>query len=60
MSSQEAEPTPPIEPEADDCCGSGCVRCVFDIHEEATDRYREALAIWRKRQLDSGDPKRNT
>lgn len=51
MSAEETKPTPPIEPEADECCGSGCVRCVFDIHEEATDRYREALAIWQKRQL---------
>jgi hypothetical protein len=43
-------PTPPVEPDAADCCGEGCARCVFDIYEEALARYDAALAAWRARQ----------
>jgi len=42
-------PVPPTEPDAADCCGEGCVRCVYDIYEEALERYRTALAAWRSR-----------
>ncbi|XP_061175045.1 NADH-cytochrome b5 reductase-like [Saccostrea echinata] len=34
-------PCPPLKPEDTDCCGSGCVPCVFDI-------YEQDLKIWRK------------
>lgn len=46
-----ADPAPqrPPEPDAMDCCGEGCPRCVFDIYEEALDRYQAALAAWRER-----------
>lgn len=46
----EVEPKPqaPTEPDPLDCCGSGCVRCIFDVHEDAMLRYREALAEWEK------------
>jgi len=46
----EAPPTPPVEPEALDCCGEGCVRCVFDVYDEALQRYRSAMAVWNARQ----------
>jgi Oxidoreductase-like protein, N-terminal len=42
-------PTPPVEPDAADCCGEGCTRCVFDIYEEARARYDESIAAWRLR-----------
>jgi hypothetical protein len=42
-------PLPPDTPEAADCCGEGCVRCVFDVYEEALERYEAALAAWRVR-----------
>ncbi|HWU75162.1 MAG TPA: oxidoreductase-like domain-containing protein [Rhodanobacter sp.] len=45
----DPEPTPPPEPDAADCCGEGCVRCVYDIHDEAMERYRMALEAWRSR-----------
>jgi hypothetical protein len=47
-----ADPPPvrPAEPEAADCCGEGCVRCIYDIHDEKLERYREALGRWRARQ----------
>ena len=43
-----ADPAPsrPPEPDAADCCGEGCVRCVYDIHEEALERYQRALDAW--------------
>jgi Oxidoreductase-like protein, N-terminal. len=42
-------PLPPGAPEAADCCGEGCARCVFDVYEEALERYEAALAAWRVR-----------
>ncbi|MEP7186553.1 MAG: oxidoreductase-like domain-containing protein [Rhodanobacter sp.] len=43
-------PVCPVEPDAADCCGEGCVRCIYDIHDEKMERYREALERWRARQ----------
>lgn len=34
-------PAPPLKPEDSDCCGSGCVPCVFDI-------YEQDLKIWKQ------------
>jgi hypothetical protein len=42
-------PVRPAEPDAADCCGEGCVRCVYDVYEEALERYEAALAAWRIR-----------
>lgn len=46
-----ADPPPlrPPEPDAAECCGEGCPRCVFDVHAEALERYRAALAAWQAR-----------
>lgn len=46
----DPQPVRPVEPEADACCGEGCVRCVFDIHDEKLERYEAALAAWQSRQ----------
>jgi hypothetical protein len=46
----DPQPIPPQEPDAADCCGEGCVRCIFDVHDEALARYQVALAAWRERQ----------
>lgn len=43
-------PVPPPEPDAADCCGEGCVRCIYDVYDEKVERYREALERWRARQ----------
>jgi len=45
-------PVRPEPPDPGDCCGSGCVRCIYDVHEEALERYEEALAAWRQRHPD--------
>ncbi len=51
-----ADPKPqrPPEPDAADCCGEGCVRCVYDVHDEALERYELALAAWHARRKARG------
>jgi hypothetical protein len=46
----DSPPTPPEPPLASDCCGGGCARCVYDLHDEAMTRYHEQLAAWQARQ----------
>lgn len=36
-------PPPPEKPEAGDCCGSGCVRCVWDVYYEELEEYNKLL-----------------
>lgn len=50
MSSPDPRPQPPVRPDLEDCCRSGCTPCVFDLYEEALERYREALAAWEAKQ----------
>ncbi|WP_343223868.1 oxidoreductase-like domain-containing protein [Paraburkholderia edwinii] len=45
----DPRPEPPVRPSADDCCRSGCDPCVFDLYNEALERYHAALAAWEKR-----------
>ncbi|BAF25666.1 branchpoint-bridging protein [Oryza sativa Japonica Group] len=37
-------PEPPEKPLPGDCCGSGCVRCVWDVYYDELDAYNKALA----------------
>lgn len=55
MAARETDPRPqPPEPPApQDCCGAGCVPCIFELHEQAMDRYREALAAWQARHRNA-------
>lgn len=46
----DPEPLPPVQPGLNDCCCSGCVPCVFDLYEDAMDRYRVQHAAWQARQ----------
>lgn len=43
-------PEPPVRPSMEDCCQGGCTRCVFDLYDEAMERYRERLRAWQRRQ----------
>ncbi|WP_236585497.1 oxidoreductase-like domain-containing protein [Dyella sp. EPa41] len=47
--SNDPPPTRPQRPDDEDCCGQGCVPCIFDLYDEAMGRYREALAAWKER-----------
>jgi hypothetical protein len=48
----DPRPQPPLPPQPDECCGSGCNPCVFDLYEEALERYRIALDAWMRRHAD--------
>lgn len=54
MPDPDPPPRPPVAPDPADCCGEGCANCVYDIHEAALQRYREALEAWRMRQQGVG------
>ncbi|MEO6690193.1 MAG: oxidoreductase-like domain-containing protein [Dokdonella sp.] len=45
----DPRPSRPLEPDAADCCGEGCVNCVFDIHDAALAKYEIELAAWQAR-----------
>lgn len=51
----DPRPRPPQEPDAEECCGEGCVHCVMDRYDEAVARYRDALAAWQARHPGSAD-----
>ena len=42
----DPRPVPPPPPDPEDCCRSGCAVCVFDLYNEALERYEAALAAW--------------
>ncbi|SDR23909.1 Oxidoreductase-like protein, N-terminal [Paraburkholderia fungorum] len=50
ISVDDPQPQPPVPPELEDCCHSGCSPCIFDLYDDALERYRAALAEWKKRQ----------
>jgi hypothetical protein len=43
-------PLPPVRPNQDDCCKGSCDPCVFDLYEQAVERYRADLSAWQKRK----------
>jgi hypothetical protein len=45
----DPRPLPPKEPALEDCCGTGCVHCVFDMYQIALENYELALAAWEAR-----------
>lgn len=51
--SEDPKPVRPTAPDPADCCGEGCVRCVWDVHDEALARYEAALAAWQARHPDA-------
>ncbi|EGG24905.1 hypothetical protein DFA_03150 [Cavenderia fasciculata] len=45
----EEIPPPPEAPLPDECCGTGCVRCVNDIYEEQMEDYEDIVRIIKHR-----------
>ncbi|GJU79417.1 oxidoreductase-like protein [Tanacetum coccineum] len=39
----EKLPEPPEKPLAGDCCGSGCVRCVWDVYYDELEEYNKIV-----------------
>ena len=37
-------PPRPEPPDPRDCCGSGCVRCIFDLHDDAVAEWERTVA----------------
>jgi hypothetical protein len=50
--SPDRRPLPPREPALEDCCGTGCVHCIFDLYQIARENYEGALAAWLARHPD--------
>ncbi|KQJ91163.1 uncharacterized protein LOC100823317 [Brachypodium distachyon] len=48
-------PEPPEKPLPGDCCGSGCVRCVWDVYYEDLEDYQKALAAHSSSSPPAGD-----
>jgi hypothetical protein len=42
-------PVPPERPSYEDCCRGACDPCIFDVYEEAMERYRAELKAWQDR-----------
>ncbi|MES3022446.1 MAG: oxidoreductase-like domain-containing protein [Pseudomonadota bacterium] len=42
-------PIAPVQPGLEDCCRGGCTPCVFELYDEAMDRYHLQLAKWTAR-----------
>jgi hypothetical protein len=53
----DPRPLPPQMPDAAECCGEGCVRCVFDVYDEAQERYQRQLSEWLARHPERSAPK---
>lgn len=52
--SHDSRPVPPVRPDPEECCNSGCDRCVFELYEDALERYEAELRAWQRRQSGGG------
>jgi hypothetical protein len=43
-------PVPPTRPSNDDCCRGASDPCIFDVYEDALERYRAELRAWQERK----------
>ncbi len=50
-------PPPPPRPDPDQCCGSGCVPCIFDLYEEELAEWGRRCAEIRARRRRDDPPK---
>jgi oxidoreductase family protein len=42
----DPRPVPPPRPADDDCCRKGCTPCIFELYDEAMERYEASLREW--------------
>ena len=50
MPGDDPAPSPPPRPDPEDCCRSACNPCIFELYEEALERYRAELKMWQERE----------
>jgi len=50
LPADDHRPLPPVRPGQDDCCKGSCDPCVFDLYEQAVERYRADLSAWQERK----------
>lgn len=50
LQQQSPRPVPPVQPALEECCRSGCTPCIFDLYEDAMERYRARLTAWEAHQ----------
>ena len=48
----DPRPVAPREPELEECCGTGCVMCVFDAYQIALENHQAALLAGQARHPD--------
>lgn len=53
-SKKSSPPPPPEKPEPGDCCGSGCVRCVWDVYYEELEEYNKLYGDCESNKSKSG------
>jgi len=47
---KDPRPVPPVRPSREDCCKSSCDPCIFDLYDDALERYKSDLQAWQERQ----------
>lgn len=45
MGNEMAIPPKPIKPGLDECCGSSCPKCVWDVYYEELGQWRESQGL---------------
>jgi len=58
-SDDDPRPVPPARPSEEECCKGGCDRCVFDLYDDALERYEAELKAWEERRQRAwrGEPR---
>lgn len=54
--SKDPKPEEPIEPDLNECCGNGCMPCVYDRYADERRAWHEAVKEWEKRHSDQIQP----
>jgi Oxidoreductase-like protein, N-terminal len=44
----QSPPVEPNKPNDDDCCGNGCVNCVWDVYERDFEKFKEEMGKYQK------------
>jgi len=55
MTSSEEAPSPPEEPSPDDCCGSGCATCVWDVYDQQVAQYKKEYEEYMQKFMNKNE-----